>query len=233
MVQQAPRDWLDWHRAYDDPDSRLSRRLRIVQTRLRRAIDRRAGNLRIVSMCAGEGRDVIGVLATHDRAAAVSATLVELDPRLAERARDAAGAAGLAAVAVRCADAALTDSYAGAVPADIVLACGVFGNISEDDIRRTIDHLPQFCAPGATVIWTRGGRRQHDLAPQVCRRFEERGFARVAFDSSPDEDHYRVGVHRLAAEPRPLSRGQRMFTFVRMPVGVPPPGPDARADSRS
>jgi hypothetical protein len=227
MVQETPRDWLEWHRAYDDPDSRLSRRLRIVQAHVRSAIDERTGTMRIVSMCAGQGRDVMEVLATHPRAPEVSAVLVELEPSLAEHARDAARAAGLTGVEVRTADAAFTDSYTGAVPADIVMACGIFGNVTLEDIRSTIDHLREFCARGATVIWTRGGTSAHDIAPQICSWFEERGFERVAFESSTDEDHFRVGVHRLVDAPRPLPRGERMFTFVRLPVAPP------AADSRS
>jgi hypothetical protein len=217
-MERQPRDWREWHRAYDDPDSRLSRRLRIVQAHLRAAIDERPGRIRIVSMCAGQGRDVIGVLAEHPRASDATAVLVELEPSLADQAREAARAAGLTGVEVRTADAALTESYAGAVPAEIVLACGIFGNITMEDIRRTIDRLPELCAPGATVIWTRGGKRDHDLAPEICARFEARGFDRIAFDSSPDADHFRVGVHRLRADPRPLSPGERLFTFVRMPL---------------
>jgi hypothetical protein len=227
MARDEPRDWLEWHRAYDDPESRLSRRLRVVQGHLRRAIDERAGPVRIVSMCAGQGRDVIGVLAAHPRAPEVSAMLVELDPSLAGYAREAARAAGLTGVEVRTADAALTDSYTGAVPADIVMACGIFGNITTDDIQRTIDHLPELCARGATVIWTRGGTSARDIAPQICSWFEEQGFERVAFESSADEDHFRVGVHRLVDAPRPLPRGERMFTFVRLPLAPP------AADSRS
>lgn len=218
MVQETPRDWLEWHRAYDDPNSRLSRRLRIVQEHLRHAIDERPGAIRIVSMCAGEGRDVIGVLAMHARRDDVTAVLVELEPRLAENARQAARVAGLAGVEVRTADAALTDSYAGAVPAEIVMACGIFGNITNDDIKCTIEHLPQFCAPDATVIWTRGGTRLHDVAPDICRWFEGRGFERVAFESSSDQDRFRVGVHRLLADPRPLSPGARLFKFAWVPL---------------
>jgi hypothetical protein len=217
-METPPRDWLEWHRAYDDPGSRLSRRLRVVQGHLRNAIDNCPGAVRIISMCAGQGRDVIGVLAAHARAPEVSAVLVELEPSLTEDARDAARAAGLTGVEVRTADAAITDSYIGAAPAEIVLACGVFGNITIDDIRRTIDRLPELCAPGATVIWTRGGKEERDLAPEICAWFEAGGFDRIAFDSSPDEDHFRVGVHRLRTNPRSLSPGQRWFTFARLPL---------------
>jgi hypothetical protein len=40
-------------------------------------------------------------------------------------------------------------------PADLILLCGVFGNISQGDIANTINHLPQLSAEHATVIWTR------------------------------------------------------------------------------
>jgi hypothetical protein len=74
------RDWADWHTPYDDPSSPLSERLRLVQGHLRTVLDRSpVGPIRLISMCAGQGRDVIGVLTGHRRRADVRATLVELD----------------------------------------------------------------------------------------------------------------------------------------------------------
>ena len=35
-----------------------------------------------------------------------------------------------------CGDASTTSAYRGAVPADLVLACGIFGNVSDEDIQR-------------------------------------------------------------------------------------------------
>jgi hypothetical protein len=208
------RDWAEWHRSYDDPTSRLSQRLAIVQRELRRAIDEREGPLRIISMCAGEGRDVIGVLAKHPRRDEISARLVELDSRNAAFARAAASAARLDRIEVVEADAALLDSYEGAAPAEIVLACGIFGNITEDDIRRTIEYLPCLCAEGATVLWTRGHFGEgRDVALEICSWFEAGGFERVSYESS--ELLYRVGAHRLVAAPRAIEAGVRMFTFFR------------------
>jgi len=214
MAEGDTRDWAAWHREYDDPGSRLSRRLAVVQEQLRRALDAHPGRVRIISMCAGEGRDVIGVLARHARRGEVAARLVELDARNAEVAREAARAAGLEQVEVVRGDASATDSYEGAVPAEIVLACGVFGNISEEDIVRTIEYLPCLCAPHATVIWTRGGRPRRDVALEIRRWFDERGFEEVAFVSPPDET-FRVRMHRLVAEPRALERGVSLFRFLR------------------
>lgn len=205
-------DWHTWHEHYAEPGSDLSQRLAAVQEHLRTAVDAcPPGPIRLISMCAGDGRDVIGVLARHPRRDDVTARLVELDRRNTAVAEAAIEAAGLPGVQIVTGDAALTDSYDGMVPADVVLMCGVFGNITDADIERTVDHAAQFCATGGTVIWTRG-RTPPDLLPQICDWFEARGFDRV-WVSSPDVG-YGVGVHRLAAASQPLASGESMFAFV-------------------
>src|SRR5436190_1604292 len=109
-------DWHEWHRAYDAPDSPLSHRLAVVQRLIRAVLDAAPpGPIRVISMCAGEGRDLLGVLADHPRADDVHARLVELDPDLAGTARDNAPAR----VDVVVGDAGMTDVYEGAVPADL------------------------------------------------------------------------------------------------------------------
>jgi hypothetical protein len=213
MAYEA-RDWVAWHQAYNDPSSRLSRRLLLVQEHLHRAIDATPGPLQIISMCAGEGRDVVSVLEGHPRREEITALLVELDPQIADAARAAATAAGLTRMAVLTADAGLTDSYAEAVPADVVLVCGVFGNIADDDVRRTIAHLPCLCAPGATVIWTRGKELHRDFALTIRDWFAVSGFDELALEA-PAGATFRVGVNRLAVAPRPFEPGVRLFTFLR------------------
>jgi hypothetical protein len=205
----AQRDWVEWHREYDDPGSLLSRRLERVQGHLRAELERApAGDVRLISLCAGQGRDVIGVLAGHPRRADVRARLVELDERNVALARQAARAAGLDGVEVLRADAGVTDAYAGAVPAQVVVACGIFGNIAAGDIQA----LPSLCAPGALVLWTRH-RRPPDLTPAIRSWFGEAGFREEAFDAS-DDGFMSVGAHRLTGEPAALVPGQRLFTFV-------------------
>jgi hypothetical protein len=165
-------------------------------------------------MCAGQGRDVIPVLAQHPRRNDVQATLIELDERNAAAAEASAHDAGLAGVRVVRGDASLTDNYAEYVPAEIVLACGIFGNITDDDIHRTVARLPSFCAPGATVLWTRGRWQGHDVTVDIRRWFAESGFDEIAFDA-PADATYSVGANRLIAAPPPFERGIKMFTFFR------------------
>jgi hypothetical protein len=154
------------------------------------------------------------VLPHHPRRDDVTARLVELDPRNAAVAADAARAAGLDRVEVVVGDAALTDQYAGLAPADLVLACGIFGNVSDTDVSTTIAHCVQLCRRGGTVVWTRH-REPPDLVPQVCRWFGESGFELLWL--SDKQDGYGAGAHRFTGEPLPLAVGARMFTFVGRP----------------
>jgi hypothetical protein len=211
VASQATVDWQAWHAPYQDPDSELSRRLTLVQAQLRAALDdAAAGPIRLISVCAGQGHDAIGVLIDHARRAEVSARLVELDAENVRLAKAAALAAGLDAVEAVAADASLTDSYAGAVPADVVLVCGVFGNLSAADVASTIDQLAQLCAPDAMVIWTRH-RRPPDLVPQIREAFVQAGFEEVAFGEAAP---FGVGMSRLTVAPRPFRPGVKMFDFI-------------------
>jgi hypothetical protein len=208
----ASTDWLDWHGRYDDPHTGLPERLTVVQGFIREILDRRpGGDIRIVSACAGQGRDLLPVLADHPGRERVRARLIELDPRNAGSARAFARNADLHRVEVVTADASETNAYFGAVPADLVLMCGVFGNISDEDVERTVRLLPGFCAREALLIWTRG-RRLPDLTPAIRRWFGEAGFEERAFES-PGPDSYSVGMHQLIGEPAPLQSDRRLFTF--------------------
>src|SRR5258705_3101786 len=162
MTQAADpprRDWHEWYQLYDDPLSVNSQRLAVVREWIRFAVEAAPpGLVRTVSICAGDGRDLGGALAGPPRRSDVQGLLVEIDPTLAELGRTALWP-GLDYLV---GDAALTDNYLGAVPADLVLVCGVFGNISDDDIAATVRAMPAFLAPGVYVIWSRR-RRSPDL----------------------------------------------------------------------
>jgi hypothetical protein len=208
------RDWHAWHAAYDDPGAPLARRLQIVQAAIADWLDAVPGDVRAISACAGQGRDLLGVLAARPDAGRVRARLVELDPRNVAAARRAADEHGLTGVEVVEGDAGLAAAYAGATPADLVLLCGVFGNVSEADIEGTIRAVPALCAPAARVVWTRS-RREPDLTPRVRAWFGEAGFAQEAFHAV-EGSLFSVGVDRLAAAPAPFETAPaRLFTFVR------------------
>lgn len=129
--------WQRWHEGYVDPGSDLSRRRRSVQRQIEQWLDSRDdAALSVVSACSGDGLDLLEVLAGRpDDARRVRARLLELDEGLAEKAETHADAHGLDQVEVRRADAGVTDSYLGSVPADLVMMCGVFGTPSSAERR--------------------------------------------------------------------------------------------------
>jgi hypothetical protein len=213
------RDWHEWYRDYDDPASSLSQRLAVVRSQLASLLEAAApGPVRLLSLCAGDGRDTLPVIAAAP-GLSVSAVLVDLDAGLADSARQSAAGLRLARVDVRTADAGDTSCAAGGVPADVVMACGIFGNITDADIARTVDTLPSMLAPGGAVVWTRGHRvpgdptSSPDPAELVRSRFATAGFDEVAF-VRPEERSFRVGVHRWPGPSPDFRPGVRMFTFV-------------------
>ena len=112
----------------------------------------------------------------------------------------------LPGVEVRTVDAGTTDAYAGAVPAEIVLLVGIFGNISDDDLWRTIGAAPQLCAPGATLLWSRG-RDEGDRNAEVRTRFAAAGFAELAYETLDRDGWPALGVVRYDGPPVDLVPG--------------------------
>ncbi|MGB7980517.1 MAG: class I SAM-dependent methyltransferase [Candidatus Nanopelagicales bacterium] len=224
MVQHHPeaspehphlRDYGDWHEEYGDPASILSVRLRHVQAAILDWLDRTPGPVRMLSSCAGQGHDVLGALEQRGMAdrARVTGALVELHPTNASIARRRIAELRVALTVVE-ADAGSTDTYVGLVPCDLVLLSGIMGNISTTDIQRLVRVSRQFCAPDATVIWTRGAQ-DPDLGPDIRQWFQAAGFEELSCAEWIEGTGMRVGVHRLIGAPEPLRPGEPIFTFYR------------------
>lgn len=207
------KDWHQWHAPYADSESPLSRRLRLIQQHIGSWLDERSDpSLTVLSLCAGQGHDLVEVLAGRPDAARVRSHLVEYDERNVAVAQARIRTAGIPHVTVLHADAGDLATYAGAVPADLVLLAGVLGNVSDAGAQAIIGALPQLCAAGATVIWTRT-RRAPDLTPAVRRWLAANGFVEDAFHA-PDDVLFSVGVHQFLGQPQPLNPHGRLFRFL-------------------
>jgi len=138
---------------------------------------------------------------------------VELDEDLAEAARTTAAALELTSVRVECADAGDPAVFAAHLPVDLLLLCGIFGNIEEPDIRATVAAATAMVTPGGFAIWTRGPM-QPDLRPAIRRWFEDAAFEEVTYDGEPAP--YGVGMARRTDAPADVNPlPDRLFTFTR------------------
>jgi hypothetical protein len=216
------RDWQEWHRHYDDPASPLSQRLKEVRAQLTRALAAVPTRpARLLSLCSGDGRDTVPVLAAH--AKDTLATLVELDPDLARGAAESGRAAALEGLEVLVGDAGSSVVFRHLLPVDVLLLCGILGNVPDEDVARTVAAVPSMLTPGGTVIWTRGSnigehdptRVAGDPAEWVRQQFLDAGLVEVDF-VSPADEAFRVGAHRLPAEGVPAEGVPgRLFSFVQ------------------
>ncbi len=210
-------DWTEWHRHYSDAS--LTQRLQLTHEQLRGALaDAPVDSdevVRLVSVCAGEGRDVLPVLASHAVERRVRGLLLEQDQTVAARAESTIASLKLRDVEVRIADAGSLDTFAKIGPVDLLVASGVFGNITMADTRRTVAALPGLLAPRGVVVWTRSRRAEgHDRSAEVQSYFLEHGFTELSSAITRDGS-FRVAVHRLGAATSVRSRpsGRRMFSF--------------------
>ncbi len=206
--------WATWHQEYADPTSALSQRLVVVVNRIQQAVGALPpGPIRIISACAGQGHDVVLALQHHDRAADITGYLVESDEHNVHQAAVALRAARLHGIAAVRADASEIDAYREMPRADLLLLCGIFGNVSDEDVQSTVTYASSLCAPRAFVIWTRH-RRAPDLTPRIRDWFGEAGFEELSFES-PGEDSFSVGVNRLLGQRSRTVPGLKLFTFLR------------------
>ncbi|HET6874336.1 MAG TPA: hypothetical protein VFH70_06130 [Acidimicrobiales bacterium] len=203
-------NWIDWHDAYEHPGSSLSRRLEVVRERLRTALDGAGPSPTVLSLCSGDGRDVIGTL-TGRPTPTGRVVLVEADEDLAERARRMAEVQNLTQVEVRCRDAGAVESFIDVVPVDVLLLCGIFGNIDHPTVKRVVEAVPGLVRTGGYVIWTRGGS-EPDRRPEIRGWFAEAGMEEVAFDGAPEP--YGVGLNRVTIPGHSPGLGpERLFSF--------------------
>ncbi|MFL6137244.1 MAG: class I SAM-dependent methyltransferase [Frankiaceae bacterium] len=204
-------DWFAWHRLYDDPTSKRAKRLERMQSAVLQALESvSSGPVELLSVCAGQGREISGALERFSRPREVNVRMIELDPRNAACAETAVRAAGSGRVEVTIDDAGLRRHYAGGARVDVLLLCGVFGNLTLDDIERSVVLADSLLSAGGLVVWTRH-RAEPDRVPLIRSWFAGHGFTEAHVDDDPDA--VAVVVNRSTRERGPLPDGDRMFTY--------------------
>jgi 2-polyprenyl-3-methyl-5-hydroxy-6-metoxy-1,4-benzoquinol methylase len=192
------------------------KRLQAVQDHFAASLaEAEPGPVRVVSICAGDGRDVMGVLESHARREDVNAWLVELDRKSVEagiKRRDATGLSKL--VTFLHADATDFATFKNILPCDIVMVCGVWGHVPPAERLSLVKALGKFCKPGGTVVWSRGVDRGRSRFTDIQALFEHNSFERVSESITPD-DKWAICTHRYMGRPVEVPTSGRIFNFQR------------------
>ena len=103
-------------------------------------------------------------------------------------------------------------SFADVIPVDVLLLCGVFGNIHHETAESVIGSIPDLVNAGGYVIWTRGGSHP-DRRPEIRSFFRAAGLEEISFTGDPEP--FGVGLNRVgAAARRAGALPGRLFSFV-------------------
>jgi Putative methyltransferase len=209
------RSWTGWPaEAY--AQLQYQQRLQTVQEHLRGVLDDApVGLLRLISVCAGDGRDVIGTVRAHERRGDVSAWLVELDRQSVAAGIQEAAVAGLeGAVNFINADATDYATYQGVAPADIVLACGVWGHVPALERESLARALAGLCKPRGTVTWTRGVSSGLARLNEIEVLFARAKWENVRTTITADKK-WAVATYRYSGPPVEWPQAGRIFNFQR------------------
>lgn len=208
-------DWVQFLNGYDlwPP---LQSRLVLVREHLANALMHFPHKpIRITSLCAGDGRDIIGALEGHPRRNDVSATLVELNAELVSRGRQMASSLNMShCICFLNADATLADTYAHTLSADVLLIAGVLGNVRERHEAMLIGNLTRLCRAGAILIWTRGSISEQNVraVQRILAHLDKVSFAEITLSETTPEG-FVVGSHLFNDQPQSLNEVTRLFEF--------------------
>jgi hypothetical protein len=139
---------------------------------------------------------------------------VELDSRLVECGRAAAESTELKEqLEFVNGDATLSSVYEGIVPAELVLVCGVFGNVPETELPRLIQSLGFLCKSEGFMIWTRDLSENGDHRLGLVRELlRDSAFEEVSFQIT-SIGNMGVGTHRYLGQALPLPKDEKLFVF--------------------
>lgn len=208
-------DWFAWHGNYDR-NRNLQARLSIVCDQLSACLSHcEAGPVRVISVCAGDGRDLLMTMIDQPRAPDVQALLVEQDARLVKSGQSAADLGGIGE-RLRFIEGDATDSsvYQGFAPADVVLVCGVFGHVREQDVPQLIQSLTLLCKSGGSVVWTRSTKAWdgENNVNRIKELFQAAEFVEVAYELTP-RGASGIGTHRYLGSGGTLPESETLFIF--------------------
>jgi hypothetical protein len=205
-------NWKEWHSQYDRCEVMQSRLATVRQTIEQCLRLLPPGRQRILSVCAGDGRDIIPLIAQSPRRSDFRGVLVEQDAALVKAGQELIDAHELGRyLTFLQADATAPAIYAERIPCDLVLAAGVFGNLLPRDFDMFVRALGAFLKTDGYLVWTRNRvvSNGHREIPRIRQTLQSHGFVECYHHDITD---YIVACHQYQHETLPLP-DTKLFTF--------------------
>lgn len=215
LLWLRPKVWSGWpDKIYQDQSYR--QRLEAVQGQIKGFLDTApAGPQRILNICAGDGRDVLGAIGDHPRRTDVLAWFVELDSDSVNQGRQTAAKLGLDNLTRFInGDATVYSTYQPIGRADLVIACGVWGHVPTFEMPSLVRAMATFCNPGGRLIWTRGVSRGIEKVRELEALFDEQLWDDHQLTFTPNKA-WAVATYRYRGPMLELPADGQIFNFQR------------------
>jgi 2-polyprenyl-3-methyl-5-hydroxy-6-metoxy-1,4-benzoquinol methylase len=200
--------WYDWHiEKHSDPNSYTSQRMTDIGLVIEEYLKDTVHRSNIVSVCAGQGLDLIPILRQYPNSA--DAYLIDIEQQNIDHINKIS--TGLEGIHTYAADATVSNTYINnKIPrANLLLVCGVFAHLTSEDQSIFIQNMRSLLKPGGYVIWTRIDEYLND----IHEKFENNGYKKIDL-SHINLSTGSVGMSRLKESIKTLHPDKQIFNFL-------------------
>ena len=203
-------DWNDWHNHYDDLDSELSKRLGKVKEHIKNIL-LETENPTVLNICSGQGKDILESMLELDKDAEVF--LIDTNIDALNSGINFAKKNNIGTITFINEDASHTSTYKKYdIPkSNIVLACGLFGHLNEDDSYTLVDFLKTQIKINGTVIWTKN--IENDSISNLRKYFINNNFKEINY-FGPEGSPWAVVCNQYVGEEFDLNKEYKIFNFI-------------------
>lgn len=203
-------DWHTWNDHYDNADSELSKRLNKVKEYLKNTLL----NIEIptvLNICSGQGKDILESMVELDKDAEVY--LIDTNTNSLNAAINFAKTNNIGTITFINEDASHTSTYKKYdIPkSNIVLACGLFGHLNQEDSYGLVDFLKTQIKANGTVIWTKN--IENDSISNLRKYFIDNNFEEISY-FGPEGSPWAVVCNKYIGEEFDLSKEYKIFNFI-------------------
>lgn len=188
--QNSSDKWTEWHEnAYNNTNSLAYQRTEIVKNLINKYLYEINKNVVIVSIGAGQGRDILSVLKERKDNNRIFTYLIDTDMECLDYAKNYAEKNNIINVNVVNIDGSLTENYKDIPKADLIIFCGMMNQKNTEEVKSLANNMKFLCNEDAQIIWSRHGYDE-DYSTSFRNVFNENFYKELDFYISHKEPFF-------------------------------------------